>query len=106
MKCLFVCRLVGNFTFKSKNLFDLRHICFSSFLMIFCCKSLKVLQDASLHPLHLLPSEAVQQASGPLLVEIVKSPSASLGISLTTTIYRSKQVVIIDKIKAASVAER
>ncbi|MEQ2223341.1 Glutamate receptor-interacting protein 2, partial [Ilyodon furcidens] len=51
-------------------------------------------------------SEAVQQASGPLLVEIVKGPSASLGISLTTTIYRSKQVIIIDKIKPASVAER
>ncbi|XP_036960793.1 glutamate receptor-interacting protein 2-like isoform X1 [Acanthopagrus latus] len=50
--------------------------------------------------------EAVQQASGPLLVEIVKSPSASLGISLTTTIYRSKQVIIIDKIKPASVVER
>uniref|UniRef100_H3BY09 Glutamate receptor interacting protein 2a n=1 Tax=Tetraodon nigroviridis TaxID=99883 RepID=H3BY09_TETNG len=50
--------------------------------------------------------EAVQQASGPLLVEIAKSPSSSLGISLTTTIYRSKQVVVIDKIKAASVAER
>ncbi|XP_035502056.2 glutamate receptor-interacting protein 2-like isoform X2 [Scophthalmus maximus] len=50
--------------------------------------------------------EAVQQASGPLLVEIVKGPSASLGISLTTTIYRSKQVIIIDKIKAASVVER
>ncbi|TKS77740.1 Glutamate receptor-interacting protein 2 [Collichthys lucidus] len=50
--------------------------------------------------------EAVQQASGPLLVEIVKSHSSSLGISLTTTIYRSKQVIIIDKIKAASVVER
>uniref|UniRef100_A0A3Q3RCN9 PDZ domain-containing protein n=1 Tax=Monopterus albus TaxID=43700 RepID=A0A3Q3RCN9_MONAL len=50
--------------------------------------------------------EAVQQASGPLLVEIVKGPSASLGISLTTTIYRSKQVIIIDKIKPASVVER
>uniref|UniRef100_A0A8D3AC92 Glutamate receptor interacting protein 2a n=1 Tax=Scophthalmus maximus TaxID=52904 RepID=A0A8D3AC92_SCOMX len=46
--------------------------------------------------------EAVQQASGPLLVEIVKGPSASLGISLTTTIYRSKQVIIIDKIKSHS----
>ncbi|XP_062282988.1 glutamate receptor-interacting protein 2-like [Scomber scombrus] len=50
--------------------------------------------------------EAVQQASGPLLVEIVKGPSASLGISLTTTMYRSKQVIVIDKIKAASVVER
>ncbi|KAG7228195.1 hypothetical protein INR49_013358 [Caranx melampygus] len=50
--------------------------------------------------------EAVQQASGPLLVEIVKGHSASLGISLTTAIYRSKQVIIIDKIKPASVVER
>ncbi|XP_072223473.1 glutamate receptor-interacting protein 2a isoform X3 [Leuresthes tenuis] len=50
--------------------------------------------------------EAVQQASGPLLVEIVKDPSASLGIGLATTIYRSKQVIIIDKIKPASVVER
>ncbi|KAG7520624.1 glutamate receptor-interacting protein 2-like isoform X1 [Solea senegalensis] len=50
--------------------------------------------------------ESVQQASGPLLVEIVKGPSANLGISLTTTIYRSKQVIIIDKIKPASVVER
>ncbi|KAM9856053.1 glutamate receptor-interacting protein 2-like [Aulostomus maculatus] len=50
--------------------------------------------------------EAVQQASGPLLVEIVKGPAASLGISLTTSVYRNKQVIIIDKIKAASVVER
>uniref|UniRef100_A0A7N8XIE8 Glutamate receptor interacting protein 2a n=1 Tax=Mastacembelus armatus TaxID=205130 RepID=A0A7N8XIE8_9TELE len=50
--------------------------------------------------------EAVQQASGPLLVEIVKGSSSTLGISLTTTIYRGKQVIIIDKIKPASVVER
>ncbi|XP_061618545.1 glutamate receptor-interacting protein 2-like isoform X4 [Phyllopteryx taeniolatus] len=50
--------------------------------------------------------EAVQHASGPLLVEIVKGASSSLGISLTTSVYRNKQVIIIDKIKAASVAER
>lgn len=50
--------------------------------------------------------EAVRQASGPLLVEIVKGSSTSLGISLTTAMYRNKQVVIIDKIKAASVVER
>lgn len=50
--------------------------------------------------------ESVQQASGPLLVEIVRGSSASLGISLTTTTYRGKQVVIIDKIKTASVVDR
>ncbi|XP_056896826.1 glutamate receptor-interacting protein 2-like isoform X3 [Takifugu flavidus] len=73
--------------------------------------ALTVLMQSSQEALFLIEydvsvMEAVQQASGPLLVEIVKSPSASLGTSLTTTIYRSKQVVIIDKIKAASVAER
>uniref|UniRef100_H2TH91 Glutamate receptor interacting protein 2a n=1 Tax=Takifugu rubripes TaxID=31033 RepID=H2TH91_TAKRU len=73
--------------------------------------ALTVLMQSSQEALFLIEydvsvMEAVQQASGPLLVEIVKSPSASLGSSLTTTIYRSKQVVIIDKIKAASVAER
>ncbi|XP_054639255.1 glutamate receptor-interacting protein 2-like isoform X1 [Dunckerocampus dactyliophorus] len=50
--------------------------------------------------------EALQQASGPLLVEIGKGASSSLGVSLTTSLYRNKQVIIIDKIKAASVAER
>ncbi|XP_034028553.1 glutamate receptor-interacting protein 2-like isoform X2 [Thalassophryne amazonica] len=50
--------------------------------------------------------EAVQQASGPLLVEIAKGPSACLGISLTATMYRNKQVIVIDKIKPASVVER
>ncbi|XP_046896983.1 glutamate receptor-interacting protein 2-like isoform X1 [Hypomesus transpacificus] len=50
--------------------------------------------------------EAVQQASGPLLVEIVKGPSACLGVSLTTSLYRNKQVIVIDKIKPASVVER
>uniref|UniRef100_A0A8C5FNK6 Glutamate receptor interacting protein 2a n=1 Tax=Gadus morhua TaxID=8049 RepID=A0A8C5FNK6_GADMO len=50
---------------------------------------------------------AVQQASGPLLVEIAKGPSnAGLGISLHTAVFRNKQVIIIDKIKGASVVER
>ncbi|XP_019743992.1 glutamate receptor-interacting protein 2-like isoform X2 [Hippocampus comes] len=50
--------------------------------------------------------EAVQRASGPLLVEIAKGTSSGLGLSLTTSIFRNKQVIIIDKIKPASVAER
>uniref|UniRef100_A0A4W5Q7Z9 Glutamate receptor interacting protein 2a n=1 Tax=Hucho hucho TaxID=62062 RepID=A0A4W5Q7Z9_9TELE len=50
--------------------------------------------------------ESVQQASGPLLVEIVKCPAASLGVSLATAVYRNKQVIVIDKIKQASVVER
>ncbi|XP_058229038.1 glutamate receptor-interacting protein 2 isoform X5 [Hemibagrus wyckioides] len=50
--------------------------------------------------------DSVTNASGPLLVEIAKSPGASLGITLTSATYRNKQVIIIDKIKAASVVDR
>ncbi|XP_028969769.2 glutamate receptor-interacting protein 2 isoform X2 [Esox lucius] len=50
--------------------------------------------------------DSVTNASGPLLVEIAKSPGAALGISLTTAIHRNKHVIVIDKIKAASVVDR
>ncbi|KAF4093951.1 hypothetical protein AMELA_G00007580 [Ameiurus melas] len=50
--------------------------------------------------------DSVKNASGPLLVEIAKSPGASLGITLTSATHRNKQVIIIDKIKAASVVDR
>ncbi|GAA6110337.1 glutamate receptor-interacting protein 2a isoform X1, partial [Tachysurus ichikawai] len=50
--------------------------------------------------------ESVQQSSGPLQVEIMKSPGSVLGLSLTTALYRNKHVVTIQKIKPASVAER
>ncbi|XP_062842439.1 glutamate receptor-interacting protein 2 [Trichomycterus rosablanca] len=50
--------------------------------------------------------DSVTNASGPLLVEIAKSPGASLGITLTTATHRNTQVIIIDKIKAASVVDR
>ncbi|XP_063072189.1 glutamate receptor-interacting protein 2 isoform X2 [Engraulis encrasicolus] len=50
--------------------------------------------------------DTVTNASGPLLVEIAKSPGASLGIILTTATYRNKQVIVIDKIKPASVVDR
>lgn len=39
-------------------------------------------------------------------MEIAKSPGANLGITLTSATYRNKQVIIIDKIKAASVVDR
>ncbi|XP_027007629.2 glutamate receptor-interacting protein 2a isoform X2 [Tachysurus fulvidraco] len=50
--------------------------------------------------------ESVQQSSGPLQVEIMKSPGSVLGLSLTTALYRNKHVITIQKIKPASVAER
>uniref|UniRef100_A0A8K9V6F5 Glutamate receptor interacting protein 2 n=1 Tax=Oncorhynchus mykiss TaxID=8022 RepID=A0A8K9V6F5_ONCMY len=50
--------------------------------------------------------DTVMNASGPLLVEIAKSPGAALGITLTTATHRNKQVIVIDRIKAASVVDR
>ncbi|KAF4072584.1 hypothetical protein AMELA_G00264800 [Ameiurus melas] len=50
--------------------------------------------------------ESVQQSSGPLQVEIMKSAGSVLGLSLTTALYRNKHVITIQKIKPASVAER
>ncbi|XP_066554412.1 glutamate receptor-interacting protein 2 isoform X1 [Amia ocellicauda] len=50
--------------------------------------------------------DSVTNASGPLLVEIAKSPGAALGITLATATHRNKQVIVIDKIKPASVVDR
>ncbi|MGH0171185.1 UNVERIFIED_CONTAM: hypothetical protein FKN15_004142 [Acipenser sinensis] len=50
--------------------------------------------------------DSVTNASGPLLVEIAKPPGSNLGITLTTGLHRNKQVIVIDKIKAASVVDR
>lgn len=45
-------------------------------------------------------------ASGPLIVEITKTPGSALGISLTTGSHRNKPVITIDRIKPASVVDR
>ncbi|XP_042191192.1 glutamate receptor-interacting protein 1 isoform X8 [Callorhinchus milii] len=50
--------------------------------------------------------DSVANASGPLLVEVAKTPGSCLGIALTTSLYCNKQVIVIDKIKAASIADR
>ncbi|XP_075430743.1 glutamate receptor-interacting protein 2 isoform X4 [Ascaphus truei] len=50
--------------------------------------------------------DTVTNASGPLLVEIAKTPGSTLGISLSTGTQRNKQVIVIDKVKPASVVER
>lgn len=51
-------------------------------------------------------ADTVTNASGPLLVEIAKTPGSTLGITLTTSTHRNKQVIVIDKIKPASVVDR
>ncbi|KAI1892383.1 hypothetical protein AGOR_G00132800 [Albula goreensis] len=50
--------------------------------------------------------DSVTNASGPLLVEISKTPGSALGVSLATATHRGKQVIVIEKIKAASVVDR
>uniref|UniRef100_A0A8B9T2N4 Glutamate receptor interacting protein 1 n=1 Tax=Anas platyrhynchos TaxID=8839 RepID=A0A8B9T2N4_ANAPL len=50
--------------------------------------------------------ESVATASGPLLVEVAKTPGAALGVALSTSMCCNKQVIVIDKIKSASIADR
>ncbi|XP_072566526.1 glutamate receptor-interacting protein 1 isoform X3 [Paramormyrops kingsleyae] len=50
--------------------------------------------------------DSVATASGPLLVEVAKSPGSSLGVALSTSMYCNKQVIVIDKVKPASIADR
>ena len=50
--------------------------------------------------------DTVKKACGPLLVEIAKSPGATLGITLTSANHRNKQVIVIDRVKPGSVVDR
>ncbi|XP_075900322.1 glutamate receptor-interacting protein 1 isoform X3 [Nelusetta ayraudi] len=50
--------------------------------------------------------DSVATASGPLLVEVAKATGSSLGVALSTSVFCSKQVIIIDKVKPASIADR
>ncbi|XP_069375916.1 glutamate receptor-interacting protein 1 isoform X11 [Paralichthys olivaceus] len=50
--------------------------------------------------------DSVATASGPLLVEVAKASGSSLGVALSTSMFCSKQVIIIDKVKPASIADR
>ncbi|KFQ57547.1 Glutamate receptor-interacting protein 1, partial [Pelecanus crispus] len=54
----------------------------------------------------LILTDSVATASGPLLVEVAKTPGAALGVALTTSMCCNKQVIVIDKIKSASIADR
>ncbi|GCC37855.1 hypothetical protein chiPu_0016363 [Chiloscyllium punctatum] len=51
-------------------------------------------------------TDSVLNASGPLLVEITKTPGCTLGMSLSSGTHRNKQVIVLDKIKAASIVDR
>ncbi|XP_061788407.1 glutamate receptor-interacting protein 2 isoform X3 [Nerophis lumbriciformis] len=50
--------------------------------------------------------DTLTNASGPLLVEIAKSPGAMLGITLISASHRNKQVIVIERVKPGSVVDR
>ncbi|XP_064156428.1 glutamate receptor-interacting protein 2-like isoform X1 [Anguilla rostrata] len=50
--------------------------------------------------------DSVSSSSGPLMVAISRTPGAALGVSLATATHRAKQVIVIEKIKPASVVDR
>ena len=50
--------------------------------------------------------EAVQKATGPLLIELDKTPGAALGISLSHARHKGKHCVCIDSIRPMSIADR
>ncbi len=56
---------------------------------------------------NLLFVESVKHASGPLLIEIEKSPGSTIGINLTQKwIRNNRSMIVIDSVKPASIADR
>ncbi|CAF0828269.1 unnamed protein product [Rotaria sp. Silwood1] len=51
--------------------------------------------------------DSVKHATGPLLIEIEKSPGSTIGISLTQKwIRNNRPIIVIDNVKPASIADR
>lgn len=51
--------------------------------------------------------DSVKHATGPLLIEIEKSPGSTIGISLTQKWLRNnRSIIVIDNVKPASIADR
>uniref|UniRef100_A0A8C8ZS38 Glutamate receptor interacting protein 2 n=1 Tax=Prolemur simus TaxID=1328070 RepID=A0A8C8ZS38_PROSS len=50
--------------------------------------------------------DTVADASGPLTVEIARTPGSALGLSLATACHRDRPLIVIDRIKPASVVDR
>ena len=52
-------------------------------------------------------ADSVKHATGPLLIEIEKSPGSTIGLNLTHKwIRNSRSVILIDSVKSASIADR
>ena len=109
------------FHIKSELALKVKHIHCYALSNLLCIDTIKITQIQTFITSEILPklvthlmirdvgiklSEAVQNATGPLLVEIDKTPGSSLGISLTTTSYKGRFVICIEGVKPASIADR
>ena len=50
--------------------------------------------------------DQVQNATGPLLIEVAKPPGSSLGVTLSVTVINHRHVIVISELRAASIADR
>lgn len=51
--------------------------------------------------------DSVKHATGPLLIEIEKSPGTSIGLTLAQKWIRGQRsIIVIDSVKPASIADR
>ena len=50
--------------------------------------------------------DQVQNATGPLLIEVAKPPGSSLGIALSISIINQRHCIVISEVRAASIADR
>jgi hypothetical protein len=50
--------------------------------------------------------DQVQNAIGPLLIEVAKPPGSSLGIALSISIINQRHCIVISEVRAASIADR
>jgi len=51
-------------------------------------------------------SDQVQNATGPLLIEVAKPPGSSLGVTLSVTVINHRHVIVISDVRSASIADR
>ncbi len=57
--------------------------------------------------MYIIYIDSVKHATGPLLIEIEKSPGSTIGISLTQKWLRNnRSIIVIDNVKPASIADR
>lgn len=70
------------------------------------CKHAQLFKESSIGEIFVINLEAVNNAQGPLLIEIDKLPGMKLGVHLTQTSHQGKPCLCIDHIDPMSIADR